>query len=92
MCVACVRVQLLAILLEYNPYDLTLDLNVNERRCAQAEAELRAMGPPSPPALLGHEGGFAGSEEGEAAESAGESGESESVAGGGTWGWYVGCE
>ena len=59
---------------------------MNERRCAQAEAELRVMGPTSPPAPSGHEGGVAGSEEGEAQGSDGESGESEGVAREGGWG------
>lgn len=39
--------QLLATLLEYNPYSVTLDLKVNEQSAKQAEAELRAMIPPT---------------------------------------------
>ena len=54
---------------------------MNERRCTQAEAELRAMSPPSPPGPVGHEGGVADSEEGGADGESGECG-SESVGGG----------
>lgn len=43
--------QLLSTLLEYNPYNSTLDLKVNQERSKLAETELRAMSPaPDSPA------------------------------------------
>lgn len=46
LCARMLRcVKLLATLLAYNPYDVTLDLEVNKQRLDRAEAELLAMAP-----------------------------------------------
>lgn len=62
------RAQLLSTLLEYNPYNSTLDLKINQEKSAQAEAELRAMAPApantDPAAHNGDEEGGDGDREG----------------------------
>ncbi|CBN77248.1 conserved unknown protein [Ectocarpus siliculosus] len=49
-------VKLLSTLLEYNPYNSTLDLKINQARWKQAETELRAMSPAQSEGAEGAEG------------------------------------
>lgn len=68
--------QLLATLLEYNPYNSTLDLHVNEQRSNQSEAELREMSPPPAPVPVPTENAVEG-EENEGDEPRGNSGQAQ---------------